>query len=262
MIDYYTYIDHKQKLILLYKDRLGIWIEGEEYRNSSLRSDFDQILALRHNPDKYYEKLYYNHFFLNQLSKIKTHSEKNFKRYLQRFKNLKGNIAYYGDRFEIFIYSRLIDKEISFTVPKKHPDFNVNGYQIPLFIECGSVQIEAAKDIERSIKSKVEKKGKMNYAKLDTLLLMNVTDSFYKANQGKLKMGSDKIKMITEESAAKYGYGGIALIFNAYAVENGINYGIFSPALKGKHEKDLNLLINDIFSPIPNKYTVRIMDSI
>lgn len=182
----------------IYKEELDFDLENSENKEHAFYDNFQLLLKLELNSDKYHYILYHCLFGpIEYLEEIKKVSLVEFNFWKNRLISNKKNVGLYGDIFELYINWTFVQKKLNFT-KRERPDFSLNHNNKEIFIECTSThcdfdKIPAEKDIFKKLKSKIREKIIEEYVNLSTVLFIDITNLFYHSKKINLTLNENFI---------------------------------------------------------------------
>jgi len=260
----------KEKAIKLY-EKYGI-----DYSNNTILIDYLNHMEYSEEIFMRIYKFIQNEFFID-LDKLKKSDLNSFNRYVEHINSTKGKINFWGERFELFFHSKLLQGVPDFFDKIRRgkdglePDFLLSKNNIELGIELTTLQYKKLPEndvdpLAKIIKCILEKNRKkyvndkcilaINITNLNTtgqILNYDILEAFKVKFRGFSYLGENKIK-----------FGGILLLNNEFKEsENGVLYHLFEPIIglineNKEMDRDLKVLFNMLYPPIKednNKYT-------
>jgi len=173
------HVFNKKKLLKIYS-KLGI-----DVKNNKIL--FDLLNKLDSSCEKFNQQIELFHMdFLLGLSEIQDFDEKSFNKYIDKINATKGKLNFWGEKFEVFIYSRLIKGNPEIITNLKRgtdgiePDLIFNFNNSPLGLELTTLKFlnlpKSKKNILSKITNKILEKNNKPYSNEKTALLIDITN--------------------------------------------------------------------------------------
>lgn len=167
-------------------------------------NDFVKLISLYKKKDfeTFSSEVNKHKAFIDALNIVKDHNQENYDFYIKTLLTCNDELAVYGYKFEIIIYSTFVKKGLEFEKTdnigndkaSSKPDFKILGYGKAVVVECTSIR---KKDTEistyvKKMEKSISKKSKKEYASTDVVLFIDITN----AKHNFLRSGISASKLI------------------------------------------------------------------